>query len=98
MHGPTRIFGANLTPFSLKGSPPWSAWTPLDEISADAQWIWTSNNVLHDEIYCRLVVSHNPVNCRPAADRYWQDYSDVEAANFPAWEHYNGGRRRTVRA
>ena len=59
-----------------------------DEISMDAKWIWTSDADAHNDIYCRLVKKHEPINCRAAADRYWQDYGDVQAANYPAWEHY----------
>ena len=51
------------------GSPPQE-----DEISMTARWIWTSDADAHNDIYCRLVKTHKPINCRAAADRYWQDY------------------------
>ena len=44
----------------------------------DAHWIWTSDGSGHDDIYCRLIKTHEPINCRPAADRYWSDYGDVQ--------------------
>lgn len=88
------------TDFGPNGANPWGAvksggvagHDPSSEtedgISMDAHWIWTSDGAGHDDIYCRLVKTHEPINCRPAAERYWSDYSDVQYANYPAWEHY----------
>ena len=59
-----------------------------DGISRDSEWIWTSDNEGHNDIYCRYVSTHEPINCRAAADRYWEDYGDVAQVNYPAWEHF----------
>lgn len=61
---------------------------PEDGISRQANWIWTADNEGHNDIYCRYVSTHEPINCRAAADRYWQDYGDVAQVNYPAWEHF----------
>ena len=44
---------------------PWG----LSDVYMDAHWIWTSDNAGHDDIFCRLVSDHKPVNCKDAADR-----------------------------
>ena len=51
-------------------------------------WIWTDDSTGHNDIYCRYVSDHQPINCKSAADRYWADYADVAQVNFPAWEHF----------
>jgi hypothetical protein len=58
----------------------------------DAHWIWTRDNEAHDDIFCRYVSDHKPVNCKDAADRYEQDYPDVmeqsEASKLTPVEHF----------
>ena len=73
------------------GSEDVSPWGLHDTYEA-AKWIWTSDNEGHDDIFCRMVSDHKPVNCRDAADRYEQDYPEImqqsEAARMTPVNHF----------
>jgi hypothetical protein len=66
----------------------WTGGVTIDGIPAAAQWIWTDDGENENEIFCRIVSSHQPTDCTPAADKYWQDYGDVAKAVYPAFEHF----------
>ena len=58
------------------------------DISPEADWIWTPDENDHDHVFCRFVQSNSEVNCPAAQARYWSDYPDVRARQFPAWQHF----------
>ena len=65
-----------------------SPWYKRPDISDEAEWIWTPDENAHDHIFCRFVQSNAEVNCPAAQARYWFDYPDVRARDFPAWQHF----------
>ena len=42
---------------------------PVEEISNEAHWIWTSDGTGHNDDFCRLVSNHKPQDCSTAAHR-----------------------------
>lgn len=62
---------------------------PRDAVDPSAHWIWTSESDTHDDVYCRYESFHTFKNCRAAADRYYQDYPDVDNDGVTAWHHFN---------
>ena len=63
-------------------------WRMRPDISPEADWIWTPDENAHDHVFCRFVQSNSEVNCPAAQARYWSDYPDVRARQFPAWQHF----------
>ena len=63
-------------------------WYRRPGLPATAHWIWTSQSVSHDHVFCRYTQYNGPVNCPAAQAQYWEDHPEVKARRFPAWQHY----------
>lgn len=57
------------------------------------QWMWTIDQTNHNDVFCRIVSKHQPVNCKDAADRYEQDYPEIlsqrDASKLAPYAHFN---------
>jgi hypothetical protein len=55
--------------------------------------MWTSDFDAHNDVFCRIVSDHKPMNCKDASDRYEQDYPEImsqrEASKLSPFAHFN---------
>ena len=72
---------------------------PADEIGPDTKWIWSDDgngDVAngHNDVFCRIVIDHQKINCKAASDRYLADYGKEGCEHAvlhdcDAWAHFH---------